>query len=84
MRRGVVRIQLEGPADQPQPFMRIPSLQLDDPEKVQGVEIVRRQLENAAIQAFGLRQAPLLMQGEGLLKLRRGIEGLALSDGAIP
>jgi hypothetical protein len=64
--------------------MGIPSLQLDDPEKVQGVEIVRRLAENAAIQGFGLGQAPLLMQGQGLLKRRRGTEVLALDDGAIP
>jgi hypothetical protein len=51
---------------------------------MQRVEMVGRLVEDAAIQALGLGQAPLLVQGERLLKRRPGIEVLALSDGAIP
>ncbi len=51
---------------------------------MQRVEIVRRLVENAAIQAFRLGQAPLLMQSQGLLKLRPRIDVLALNDGSVP
>ena len=84
MRRRVARIDLQGAGDQLQPWGGISSVELDDPEQMQRVEVVRRLVEDAAIQALGLGQAPLLMQSEGLLKRRRRIDVLALNDGAIP
>jgi hypothetical protein len=85
MRRRVVRIDFQGAGDQLQSCGGLSSLQLDDPKQMQRVEIVRRPVEDGAIQGFGLGQAPLLVQGQGLLQPRcRRIDVLAFDDGAIP
>ncbi len=71
MRLGDTGVYADRRANQIGGALAVSGLQGDDPQQVQRVKMPGIGLQNLPIQRLGLRQLPLLMQGDGLLGFKR-------------